>query len=99
MPRHRDELPEADVLAAIEPAGYDGSPTYLIRNRLPRGLADRPPVSAVRRVLDRLERQGRVHRTAFTRANQVHWKAGPKPRLSPSPSPLAAEGKSEGADA
>ena len=84
------------VLAAIEPAGYDGSPTYLIRNRLPNGDVGRPSVAAVRRVLDRLERLGRVHRTDFTRANQVHWKAGSKPRLRPSPSPLAAEGKSEG---
>lgn len=87
-----DLPPEADVLAAIDPSGYDGSPTYLIRNRLPRGLAERPPVSAVRRVLDRLERQGRVHRTDFTRANQVHWKPGPRPRLGPTPALPRTEG-------
>lgn len=88
-----EQLPTVSaVLAAIEPAGYDGSPTYLIRNRLPNGDVGRPSVAAVRRVLDRLERHGRVHRTAFTRANQVHWKPGPRPRLGPTPALPRTEG-------
>ena len=70
----RTEISETTILASIHPMDHNGTPIYVIRNRIAQdGRHGAPGATVVRKALSRLESLGRVVRTKATRPNEVRW--------------------------